>query len=269
MEIVPIKTPLLRSPKVDLLKVIKEALPTFKNRSILVVASKVVSLWQGRCVLMVKVKDKDKLIIEEAEQYLPRPLTPGGWVLHTLKNNLLIPSAGIDESNGRGYFVLWPKKPQMAARKIWEFCRQHYQVKDFGVVIADSHSVPLRRGVVGISLGYFGFKPLKDYRGTKDLFGKEFVFSQTNIVDSLASAAVLVMGEGKEQTPLAVATDIPFIQFANKPFSPRRPFSTLEVKPKEDLYYPFLSHLPWKKGGALRKAQNLKRSKKQTRIKTT
>lgn len=269
MEIVPIKTPLLRPPKVNLLGIIKESLSTLKNRSILVVASKVVSLWQGRCILISKIKDKDKLIIQESEKYLPRSLTPGGWVMHTLKGNLLVPTAGIDESNGNGYFILWPQNPNLAAKKIWEFCRQHYQVKDFGVVIADSHSILLRRGVVGISLGYFGFEPLKDYRGTKDLFGKEFVFSQTNIVDSLATAAVLVMGEGKEQTPLAVVTDIPFIQFANKPFSPRRPLSTLEVKPKEDLYYPFLSHLPWKKGGAFRKTQNLKRSKRQARIKTT
>jgi len=54
---------------------------------------------------------------------------------------------------------------------------------------------------------------LKDYIGTPDIFGRLFQFEKLNIADSLASAGVLVMGEGNEQTPLAIVTDIPTITF--------------------------------------------------------
>jgi len=41
-----------------------------------------------------------------------------------------------------------------------------------------------------------------------------------NVADALAAAAVLLMGEGKEQTPLAVLTDLPFVTFQDHNPSP-------------------------------------------------
>jgi len=105
----------------------------------------------------------------------------------------------------------------------------------------------LRRGTIGISLAHCGFNPLKDYRGTKDIFGRKFTMTQTNITDGLAAAAVVVMGEGREQTPLALITDIPGVRFIGG--SRRSLRSPLKIPEKEDLYYPFLSCPPWKKGG--------------------
>ena len=39
--------------------------------------------------------------------------------------------------------------------------------------------------------------------------------TKVDVVNALASAAVLVMGEGAEQTPLAVISDVPFVEFQN------------------------------------------------------
>lgn len=249
MVIQPIKTRIMRPPKDDLPAVIKESIPVLKEKSILVITSKVVSIWQGRVVKMSEVKDKDELVKKEAEKYLPREMTPGGFVMHTIKNNLLIPTAGIDESNANGYYVLWPKQVHDVASALWTWTRETYGVRDIGILITDSHSIPLRRGVVGISLAHFGFNPLKDYRHTKDLFGREFHFSQTNLADGLAAASVVVMGEGDERTPLALIEGLSFIEFIDHEYVPKDVHARFEIPPDEDLYYSFIGSVPWKDGG--------------------
>ena len=248
MNVTPIKTRAFLPPKDNLWELIETSIPTLKENTILAITSKIVSIGEGRCVPQERVKSKDELIIAEAEKYLPRELVPEKWVMHTLKNNLFVPTAGIDESNGAGYYILWPKNPTKSAHKIWKFLRERHKIKNCGVIITDSHSVPLRRGVVGISLAHWGFLPLHDYRGKRDIFGKKLVISQTNIPDSLASAAVVAMGEGNEKTPLALITDIPNIKFVSRAREIKKPHSSFNVPIQEDLYKPFLEAMPWKRG---------------------
>lgn len=249
MIVTPVKTRVLMPPQDDLLAVIRSTIPKIQENSILVVTSKVVSIGEGRCIPKEKYPDKDVLIRKEADKYLPRELTPGTWVMHTIKHNLFIPSAGIDESNSGEYYTLWPRDPKASAKKLWQWVRTTYRIKNAGIIISDSHSIPLRRGMMGFALNYYGFQPLKEYRGTRDLFGREMKMTQRNFPDALAAAAVLAMGEGDESMPLAVIRDIPDIRFAEKTPRSRYPHSTFEVKTKEDLYYPLLSSVPWKKGG--------------------
>ena len=246
--IIPIKTKVLVPPQDDLLAAIQDALPKIEEHSILAVTSKVVSIWQGRCVPKSEYPDKDELIKKEADKYLPRDFVPNRWVMHTIKNNLFIPSAGIDESNGNDYYILWPRHPKESAKKLYDWARETYKIKNIGLMITDSHTIPLRRGTLGISLAHHGFTPLKDYRGERDIFGREFLIQVADIADGLAAAAVVAMGEGKETTPLAVITDVPFVEFTDKPYRPDKPFSSFEIEEKEDLYYPLLSSVPWQKG---------------------
>jgi putative folate metabolism gamma-glutamate ligase len=257
MKISAIKTAVLHPPQDDLLRAIAQAIPkrprVIKEKSIIVITSKVVSIWQGRCVSADSSADarhaKDALVMREADRYLPREATPGAWCMHTIKNNVFIPSAGVDESNADDYYILWPDDVAHTARTLWAWLRRRYGVRELGVIITDSHTVPLRRGVLGISLAHYGFEPLRDYRGKGDLFGRPLKMTQTNIPDSLAAAAVVLMGEGAERTPLALVTDVPWVQFG----VPRRgrqtkPFSSFEIRANEDLYYPLLSSMKWKKG---------------------
>lgn len=258
MEIKAVKTAVLHPPKDDLFRAIGRAVRSLPERSIVVITSKVVSIGEGRCVPASRYvetdpararREKDVLTIQEADLYLPRASTPGAWCMHTVKNNVFIPSAGIDESNAAGFYILWPRSPAASARRLWAWLRRRYHVRELGVVISDSHTIPLRRGVLGISLAHCGFAPLQDYRGSRDLFGRELKMTQKNIPDSLAAAAVAVMGEGDECTPLALVTEVPWVRFSSKPHVSRKPYSSFEIRTQEDLYYPLLSAVKWRRGG--------------------
>lgn len=242
-----IKTRILTPPKDDLISALSDSIRKLPEKSILAVTSKIVSIGQGRCILISDYPNKDDLIKKEADLYLPREFTPNGWVMHTIKNNLFIPTAGIDLSNGNGYYILWPEDPMAAAEEIRFFFKKKFNLKDFGVIITDSHSMPLHRGVVGITLGFAGFSPLKDYRGEKDIFGKEFYVEVANIADMLSSAAILAMGEGGEQTPAALMSDLPFVDFVEKYKESKKSYSSFNVPIDEDLFGPFIKSAPWKK----------------------
>lgn len=243
MRVKSIKTRVFLPPKDDLFSLIKESVDNLEEKSIIVFTSKIVSIWQGRCKKIASIKSKDELIKKEADLYLERKNLPEGSSILTIKDNTLIPTAGIDESNAKGHYILWPEKPFLAAEKIYKFIKKNYRLKKFGVIISDSHCIPLRAGTVGISVSYFGFDPLKDYRGEKDIFGREMKISQLNIADSLAAAATLAMGEGKEQTPIAVIEDIAFVDF--KESAPQK-INYLKIERKEDIYAPLLEAVKWK-----------------------
>lgn len=251
MKIQAVKIKKLLPPKDNLWKVLqKYVIPKLKENMIVAITSKIVSISEGRCIPIDQVKDKDKLIIQEAEKYISRDLVPRKYLMHTIKHNLLIPTAGIDESNANGYYILYPKDPQKSVKKIWKYLRQKSNIQNLGVLITDSHSIPMRRGIVGISLAFYGFKPLIDYREKTDLFGRTLKVSQTNVPDCLSATAVLAMGEGDEQTPIALLSNLPGkITFSKRLAKPQGDWSDFKVPLKDDLYKPFLVSVPWKKGG--------------------
>ncbi len=246
MVVKAIKTRRFLPPKDDLQDLLS-AIKNLEENSIVAVTSKVVSICEGRCIPLNKI-NKDELISKESDKYLPRK--QNDLTIYTIKNNLLVAAAGIDESNGDGYYILWPKDPELSAKKIWKFLKEKFKLKNLGIIITDSKVTPLRRGVVGMAISYFGFKPLKDYRGREDLFGRKFEMETSDVPGSLATAAVLEMGEGAECQPLAVITDVPYIEFIQKKYIPKNPDLAYEIPEKEDLFYPFLSSVKWQKGGS-------------------
>lgn len=249
MQVKTIHTRILTPPRDDLEEVLLESIKEIPENSVLAIASKIVSIGEGRCIPKKDVENKDELIKSESDKYLERENTPGGYLLHTITNNILIGTAGIDESNANDHYILWPEKPGESAKRICLLLRKNFGVKNLGVVITDSHSVQLRRGIIGLALSYWGFKPLRDYRGKADLFGRPMKISQTNLPDSLAVSAVLEMGEGDEQTPLALITEIPHLEYLDDDYSPEGKFTSFEVPLEEDHYKPFLASVPWKDGG--------------------
>jgi F420-0:gamma-glutamyl ligase len=105
----------------------------------------------------------------------------------------------------------------------------------------------MRWGVTGMSLAHSGFGALKNYIGEKDLFGREFKFEKLNIADSLAASAVLVMGEGSEQTPLAIIEDLPQVEFLERNPT-NEELKELKINIEDDLYAPLLKSVMWRKG---------------------
>jgi len=247
MKITALKTFKFLPPKDDLFALMEAAFSKFslKNGSIVAVASKIVAISQGRCILVSDVKDKDDLIAKEADFYLERKETPNKIAMLTIKNNVLLPTAGIDESNANGYYILWPNSIQKTAKKIALFLRNKFHLKKLGVIITDSHSIILRRGTIGICIGFYGFEPLNDYRGQPDIFARQLKITQANVADALAVLSVLSMGEGKEQTPIAVIEDIDFINFTDKYYSEKN--NPILVPREEDIYKPLLDGPKWRK----------------------
>jgi dihydrofolate synthase / folylpolyglutamate synthase len=244
MQIKPIKTRPFLPPKDDLLALMKKDIRRLSDGDILVITSKIVSIWQGQCIKISNVPSKDNLIKKESDFFLPREKAPRGWVMLTIRDNLLIPTAGIDESNANGYYILWPRTPFAAAKKIYNFIKKELDLKKLGVIISDSHTTPLRWGTMGVALAYWGFWPLRDYRGTSDIFGRKLKMTQSNIADSLAASAVVTMGEGKEQTPIAIIRHADFVKFGNFDFTKKNP---LAIGRDTDIYAPLLSALKWEK----------------------
>jgi putative folate metabolism gamma-glutamate ligase len=237
MEIIPIKTRVINPPKDDIYPVIDEFCPTLKERDVFLVTSKILSIHQGLCIPINKIKNKDELIKKEADVYIPRKECPGEHVILTVKNHTLIPSAGIDESNAKGHYILWPKNPEKEAKKICEYLKNKFSLKKLAVIITDSHTTPMRYGVLGISIGFYGLNPLKDYVGKKDIFGRVIRMSQSNIVDALASMGVVSMGEGNEQKPMAIIRGADFVEFTDQ-----ETYQNSIIPIKEDIYYPLLKN---------------------------
>ena len=228
----------------NLLSILQRYLQSFKEQSILAITSKIVAICEGRVIKIGQI-DKLDLIHKEAEFYL-RP-DHQYHISLTIKNNLLVPTAGIDESNGNGYYILWPKNPQKTANTVRSYLQNRFNLHKVGVVITDSKTTPLRWGTTGTALAHSGFAPLNNYIGTKDIFGRKLKVTYANIMDALAAGAVLVMGEGNEQTPLAVIQDVPFVKFQNRNPT-NKELNNLKIDLKDDLYGSLLTSVPWKKG---------------------
>jgi F420-0:gamma-glutamyl ligase len=188
-----------------------------KDGSILAITSKILSLAEDRRV-SVKSTDKGDLVRREADTYLGEI----GYGCHlTIKHGLFIPSAGIDESNSNdGSYILYPENPYQTARSLQKRLREHFGIRRLGVIITDSHTTPLRRGVTGIALAYWGIK------GTRNLI---------NLADAVATAAVFVMGEADERRPLAVVhgVDAEFVEETDP--------TEIQIPMEEDLYAPLFS----------------------------
>ena len=231
----------------NLYKILDQSLPLLKERDILAISSKIISICQGRVIKKDGRITKENLIKKEADLILPKKYIRYG-VNITITNNMLISSAGIDESNSNGYFVLWPEDPQKAANEIRSFLRKKFGLRNLGVIISDSHSSLLRRGTLGFSLAWTGFKAIRNYIGKPDIFGKNLEVTQTNLVDALTASAVVVMGEGSEQTPLAVISETSNVEFVDKNPTDRE-IKELMLTLDEDVYSAPLSQVKWIKGG--------------------
>jgi len=193
-----------------------------RDSDIVVFSAKVVGTAQGRLVDLTKVvPSKEALDLTSrynlepsfAEQVVNEADLIIGGVDHavlTLKRGILVPNAGVDQSNAPiGYASLWPSDPQASAEEMYkEFKDRDLNV---GVLIIDSWILPLRIGSSAVALGVAGFIPVVDLRGTVDLFGREMRLKRVAVADNIASSSNFVMGETLESTPIAVVREAPVV----------------------------------------------------------
>lgn len=228
MKITAVKTRVFR-PNEDLLSFINEHIGRLGERSVLVITSKIVALAEGRWIANIDAEGKEEVIRAESEIVLATP-----YARMTIRDGQAMANAGVDESNADGALILLPRDSFRTASFVRRQLMKKHRLHELGVVITDSRTMPFRSGITGVALGYAGIKGLRDYRGEKDIFGRPFKFSRVDVADSLAAAAVLTMGEGRERRPLAIVTGAPveYRERTNK--------RELLVDIKNDMYGPLL-----------------------------
>lgn len=243
MNIRGIKTKKITEVDNDLLKILDEYIVEIKEKEVLIITSKIVSICEGNIVSKDKIEKVD-LVKQDADYYILSPENKYGLIL-TIKNGHLIPWAGIDESNGNGYFVRWPKDPYKTAFKVRDYLVERFNLKHVGVVISDSNLTPLRRGETGLAIAYTGFKPLISYVGKFDLFGREMKMSNLGVADTMATMGVFMMGEGDEQMPLAIVSNIPRIEFLDRN-TIQDEIDSYAIEKENDLFGDLLNSVEWK-----------------------
>lgn len=262
MKVTALKTPIITVGQ-ELRPIINQSIREnfadgLPERSVLVVTSKIIAYEQGRLVPTLEAQQgrevsreeerafKHDLVSQEADYYLD-PHSSKYDLMLTIAEATLMVNAGIDESNANDNYILWPKNLYAEAEKIWRNLREDFGLKQVGVIIPDSRSVPLRWGVVGMSLASCGFRPLNSRVGDKDLFAREIKMVQVNVAEALAVAAVLEMGEVDEQTPLAIVTDSKMVEFMDRPLNDQE-LADLRIEIEDDMYGPLLTKANWQKG---------------------
>ncbi len=189
-----------------------------EDGDILVVAQKVVSKAEDRVVRLDSVKPSKKaleiaknsgkdpriveLVIRESKRFLK---VSQQTLIVEDRRDLVNINAGIDKSNVRGEnrYALLPEDPDRSARNLRSRIAE-LTSRNVGVIISDSYSRAFRRGQVNFAIGLAGVDSFVDYRGTTDLFGYVLQVKFCAVVDELAGAGELVMGQGKEAIPVAI-----------------------------------------------------------------
>jgi coenzyme F420-0:L-glutamate ligase len=248
MQLIPIKMPVIKKGD-DIINLfflaLEENEQAIKEGDIIAFADKIIAISDGRYVNydVVKPSKKAKSL---AEQHCLEPgfvelvvrnadVIYGGVprALLTLKNDIIIANAGMDHKNvPENSASMWPPNPNDTATEL----RNQIEAKTgtkVGVILVDSHTVPLRMGTLGFALGLAGFKPIKDCRGMNDLYGKPLLITRINIADDLACAAHFLMGETDERISIVILRNTN-IEITNN-FDPRE----LIIPKKECL---FLKH---------------------------
>ena len=215
--------PLIREGD-DLARLIPTALERqglqFRDDDILVVAQKIVSKSEGCTVLLKDVHpssaavrlaletDKDprlvELILRESTEVIRK--APGVIIVrHRL--GIISANAGIDQSNidhaGGECALLLPADPDLSARRLQQALEKKTGQR-LGLIVSDSMNRPWRLGTLGYAIGSAGVMVLDDRRGETDIYGRELKVTLSNHADSIATAAMLMMGETSERVPAAL-----------------------------------------------------------------
>ncbi len=194
-----------------------------RQKDVVVLAQKIISKAEGRVIQLSKIRpsdvatslgkslDRDPRLVEVILKETKRIVRMRGPHLITeTKHGFVCANAGVDHSNirGRDFVSLLPVKPDRSAEKIRRGIRRRAGV-DVAVVVTDTFGRAWRLGHVNFAIGVAGFKPLLDYRGKRDMYGRELRVTVMAVADELAAAAELVMGKFS-RVPVAIVRGYKF-----------------------------------------------------------
>ncbi|MCD6154935.1 MAG: coenzyme F420-0:L-glutamate ligase [Candidatus Verstraetearchaeota archaeon] len=189
-----------------------------REGDVIVIASKIVSKAEGRLVRLDEVEPSPfavkigedmhktpelvELILRESRKIVKMKFR---HLIVETKHGFVCANAGIDRSNvagERNIVALLPENPDESAKRIREEIKRRKNI-EVAVIISDTFGRAWRRGHVNFAIGISGMKPIKDYRGTRDIYGYTLRITQMAVADELAAAAELAMGKS-DKIPVVI-----------------------------------------------------------------
>ena len=187
-----------------------------EDGDVIIIAQTIVSKAEGNVIDLREVKpsklaeqiaarlDKDPREVEVILQQSSEIVRLRHVIISRTKHGFVCANAGVDHSNvDPEHVTILPDDPDASAARIRDFIKRKLGT-EVSVIITDTQGRAFRQGCVGVAVGVAGMSPLLDLRGKRDLHGKELRVTVTSPADALAAAAVSVMGEASEGTPVVV-----------------------------------------------------------------
>jgi coenzyme F420-0:L-glutamate ligase/coenzyme F420-1:gamma-L-glutamate ligase len=194
------------------------------DNDVIVITQKVVSKAEGRVYKLSSIEpspfamrlgkrlDKDpalvELILRESRSIVR---LSGHHLITQTRHGWICANSGVDISNvsGGDAAALLPVNPDLSARRIRRRIEE-LSGKKVAVIVSDTFGRPFRIGHTDVAIGSSGISPTSDLRGTVDSYGYVMRVKQTAIIDELASAAELVIGNSIERVPAAIIRGVSY-----------------------------------------------------------
>jgi coenzyme F420-0:L-glutamate ligase / coenzyme F420-1:gamma-L-glutamate ligase len=193
-----------------------------RDRDIVIIASTIVAKAEGETFRLEDItagekaleiaarNGKDARFIQAVLARSREVLVETPFMLVTTLAGHTCVNAGVDESNVENGFLLYsPKDPDSSASSIGKELEK-ISGKKLSVIITDTNGRAFKTGQIGVAIGIYKIKPIKRWIGEKDLFGKTLEITEEAIVDELAGAANLLMGEGAGGIPAVVVRGLDY-----------------------------------------------------------
>lgn len=192
-----------------------------EENDIFIIASKIISVSENSIVDLCKIfpskeahrianisgrsPEECQIYLDESDEIIE---IVGRNVVVRHKKGFVCTSAGIDKSNvSRGLVALLPKDADKSATEIRKRIEQAVH-KNISVIICDTIGRPDRHGSISAAIGISGIMALETAKQV-DLFGRP-TSPKIALVDRIASAASILMGESDESCPVVVARNIKY-----------------------------------------------------------
>jgi coenzyme F420-0:L-glutamate ligase/coenzyme F420-1:gamma-L-glutamate ligase len=188
-----------------------------REEDVVVIAQKIVSKSEGRVVDLKEINPSDfarevaqqtrrsprhvEVILRETSRMVRMQKS---HLITQTKHGFICANAGVDRSNvpGKSHVILLPEDPDRSALRIRDRIYELTKRK-VAAIISDTFGRPWRLGYVNVAIGVAGMKPLKDYRGIKDMYNRTLNVTMMAVADELASTAELVMNK-TDRIPVAI-----------------------------------------------------------------
>ena len=173
-----------------------------EDGDVVVIAQKIVSKAEGAVVELASVEPspvadswaatyrKDPRMVEVVLRESRRIVRMDrGILVAETRHGFVCANAGVDASNvAPGFVTVLPEDPDASAERARvALCSR--SGRRVATIVSDTFGRPWREGVVNVALGVAGLRPLDDWRGRTDPFGRTLQSTVIAIGDELSSAA--------------------------------------------------------------------------------